>query len=121
VTVGTRIRYMGNKQQLAGEVAVFCESRYDGRRLVDLFGGMGSVAGAAAASGRNVWVNDIQSYAQLATRCLIASSEQPPPADLTRRALLPAYRRNLAAFRERYAADLESERHVLPWFAAFQF
>ncbi len=113
MTVGTRIRYMGNKQQLAGEVAVFCESRYDGRRLVDLFGGMGSVAGAAAASGRNVWVNDIQSYAQLATRCLIASSEQPPPADLTRRALLPAYRRNLAALRERYAADLESERHVL--------
>jgi hypothetical protein len=45
-----RIRYMGNKQQLAGEVAVFCESLRDGRRLVDLFGGMGSVAGAAAAS-----------------------------------------------------------------------
>jgi adenine-specific DNA-methyltransferase len=104
---------MGNKQQLAGEVAVFCESLRDGRRLVDLFGGMGSVAGAAAASGRNVWVNDIQSYAQLATRCLIASSEQPPPADLARRTLLSAYRQNLRALRERYAAALESERHVL--------
>lgn len=109
MAVGTRIRYMGNKQQLAGEVAVFCESLRDGRRLVDLFGGMGSVAGAAAASGRNVWVNDIQSYAQLATRCLIASSEQAPPADSVRRTLLPAYRRNLGALRERYAAALKSE------------
>lgn len=113
VTVGTRIRYMGNKQQLAGEVAVFCESISDRRRLVDLFGGMGSVAGAAAASGRNVWVNDIQSYAQLATRCLLASSEQPPLVDEARRALLPAYRRNLGALGERLAAELESERHVL--------
>lgn len=104
---------MGNKQQLAGEVAVFCESLRDGRRLVDLFGGMGSVAGAAAASGRNVWVNDIQSYAQLATRCLIASSEEPPDADSVRRTLLPAYRQNLSALRERYAAELESERHIL--------
>lgn len=113
MTVGMRIRYMGNKQQLAGEVAVFCESLSDGRRLVDLFGGMGSVAGAAAAGGRSVWVNDIQSYAQLATRCLIASSAEPPPADAARRALLPAYRRNLSSLRERYAAALESERHVL--------
>ena len=113
MTVGTRIRYMGNKQQLAGEVAVFCESLRDGRRLVDLFGGMGSVAGAAAASGRNVWVNDIQSYAQLATRCLITSSNEPPPADSVRRTLLPAYRHNLSALRERYATELESERHVL--------
>ena len=69
MTAGTRIRYMGNKQQLAGEVAVFCETLSADRRLVDLFGGMGSVAGAAASSGRSVWVNDIQSYAQLATRC----------------------------------------------------
>jgi adenine-specific DNA-methyltransferase len=89
MTVGTRIRYMGNKQQLAGEVAVFCETLNRSWRLVDLFGGMGSVAGAAASSGRNVWVNDIQEYAQLATRCLIASSEEPPSVDTARRALLP--------------------------------
>ncbi len=113
MTVGTRIRYMGNKQQLAGEVAVFCETLSADRRLVDLFGGMGSVAGAAAASGRSVWVNDIQSYAQLATRCLIASSEDPPPVEVVRRVLLPAYRRNLSALRERYSAAMEAERRVL--------
>ena len=104
---------MGNKQQLAEEVAVFCAAMSPKRRLVDLFGGMGSVAGAAAASGRSVWVNDIQNYAQLVTGCLIASSEDPPPAALVRRILLPAYRRNLCALRERYASELESERRVL--------
>lgn len=113
MTAGTRIRYMGNKQQLAGEVAVFCESLNPRRRLVDLFGGMGSVAGAAASSGRSVWVNDIQEYAQLATRCLIASSEEPPAVDVVRRVLLPAYRANLAALRERYAAPLRAEQRVL--------
>lgn len=113
ITAGTRIRYMGNKQQLAGEVAVFCESLNRRRRLVDLFGGMGSVAGAAAASGRTVWVNDVQEYAQLATRCLIASSEEPPGVDVVRRVLLPAYRANLAALRERYASALRAEQRVL--------
>lgn len=104
---------MGNKQQLAGEVAVFCKSMSCRRRLVDLFGGMGFVAGAAAESGRTVWVNDIQSYAQLVTRCLIASSEDPPPRDFVRRILLPVYRRNLAALKERYSRELEAERRVL--------
>jgi adenine-specific DNA-methyltransferase len=104
---------MGNKQQLAGEVAVFCKSMSRNRRLVDLFGGMGFVAGAAADSGRSVWVNDIQSYAQLVTRCLIGSSEDPPPRDLVPRTLLPAYRRNLMALKERYAGALASERSVL--------
>lgn len=104
---------MGNKQQLAGEVAVFCATLSPDRRLVDLFGGMGSVAGAAAMSGRSVWVNDIQTYAQLATRCLIASSEEPPPVELVRRVLLPAYRRNLSALRERYASAMATERRVL--------
>ena len=113
MTVGTRIRYMGNKQQLAGEVAVFCKSMSRERRLVDLFGGMGFVAGAAAESGRNVWVNDVQSYAQLVTRCLISSVEAPPQKDVVPRVLLAGYRRNLEALRERYASELESERRVL--------
>jgi adenine-specific DNA-methyltransferase len=113
MNAGTRIRYMGNKHQLAGEVAMFCESLSPRRRLVDLFGGMGSVAGAAASSGRNVWVNDIQHYAQLATRCVLASTEDPPTADVARRVLLPAYRANLAALRERYTAALRAEQRVL--------
>lgn len=113
MTAGTRIRYMGNKQQLAGEVAVFCESLSLDRRLIDLFGGMGSVAGAAATSGRSVWVNDIQSYAQLAARCLITSSEEPPPVEFVRRTLLRAYRQNLTALRDRFAEALQSEKRVL--------
>lgn len=113
MTVGTRIRYMGNKQQLAGEVAVFCTSLNAQRRLVDLFGGLGSVGGAAATSGRSVWVNDIQDYAQLATRCLIASSQGPPMVGDARRALLPAYRANLGELRDRFADELSAEHRVL--------
>lgn len=113
MTAGSRIRYMGNKQQLAGEVALYCGSLSAKRRLVDLFGGMGSVAGAAATSGRCVWVNDIQSYAQLVTRCLVASAEEPPDVDAARHALLPAYRANLTALRERYAGPLRAEQRVL--------
>jgi adenine-specific DNA-methyltransferase len=104
---------MGNKQLLADDVAVFCGSLSSDRRLVDLFGGMGSVAGAAAASGRSVWVNDVQSYAQLATRCLITSLEWPLSPEAVRRLLLPAYRSNLAALRERYAGELTAERRML--------
>src|SRR4051794_14724441 len=104
---------MGNKQQLASEVAIFCASLSPDRRLVDLFGGLGSVAGAAAASGRSVWANDVQAYARLATRCLIASTEGPPDADAARRVLLPAYRTNLKSLRERYVTEMRAERRVL--------
>jgi adenine-specific DNA-methyltransferase len=113
MSAGTRIRYMGNKQQLAGEVARYCESLSADRRLVDLFGGMGSVAGAAAASGRRVWVNDIQTYAQLAARCLIATAKDPPAVDEARHALLPDYRANLTALRDRFADALRAEQRVL--------
>jgi len=104
---------MGNKQQLAGEVAVFCASLDPQLRLVDLFGGMGSIAGAVAASRRPVWVNDVQSYAQLAARCLIASRTDPPNVETMRRLLLPAYRANLTALDERYGRELRAERRVL--------
>lgn len=113
MTPGTRIRYMGNKQQLAGEVATFCETLSPSRRLVDLFGGMGSVAGAAALSRRNVWANDIQQYAQLATRCLITNEAEAPDADWARRILLPSYRTNLSALRERFEAPMRAEQRVL--------
>jgi adenine-specific DNA-methyltransferase len=104
---------MGNKQQLAGDVAVFCASLEPQRRLVDLFGGMGSVAGAAANSRRAVWVNDIQRYAQLASRCLIAGREDPPEVEVMRELLLPVYRANLNALDERYGHELRAERRVL--------
>src|SRR5215211_6920108 len=104
---------MGNKQQLAGKVATFCESLAPEPRLVDLFGGMGSVAGAAAASRRRVLVNDVQHYAQLATRCLITSREEPPDVDAMRCLLLPAYRRNLKSLQQRYADALREERRIL--------
>lgn len=104
---------MGNKQQLADDVAIYCTGLGPRRRLVDLFGGMGSVAGAAASSGRSVWLNDVQTYARLAARCLIASSEEPPSVATARRLLQAGYRSNLTKLRDRYVSALRAERNIL--------
>src|ERR1700757_433955 len=104
---------MGNKQQIAGDVASFCEALDRRLRLVDLFAGVGAGAGAAASSRRAGGVNDIQLYAQLAARCLITSREDPPDVERARQLLLPAYRSNLSKLGERYGRELSAERKVL--------
>jgi hypothetical protein len=61
---GPRIRYMGTKHSLASEVASHVRGLPPGP-LLDLFGGMGSIAGALAPH-RPAYVNDVQAYASLA-------------------------------------------------------
>ncbi len=110
---GTRIRYMGNKVSLARDVAAIAESVDPNRVLVDLFGGMCSVAGAVSYSGRNVWNNDIQHYAHLVARCLLTSRQLPPSREKAVRTLIPKYRSNLTALRTRFMMELKAEREVL--------
>lgn len=113
VPAGTRIRYMGNKVALAHHVGALIEQVEEDWPLVDLFGGMCSVAGAVSQSGRSVVVNDVQRYARLVASCLLASHDGPPDADVAMRAVVPAYRANLAALRERFNEDIKRERQVL--------
>lgn len=110
---GTRIRYMGNKVALAGDVAALIAQLDASRTLVDLFSGMCSVAGAVSGSGRRVWVNDFQRYAELVARCLLCSQDRPPSRDRFVNELLPAYRANLASLSERFASELKDESRVL--------
>ena len=110
---GTRIRYMGNKVALASDVATQISELERSRTLVDLFGGMCSIAGAVSRSERRVWVNDAQHYAELVAKCLLRSQEPPPSRDQVAKDLLPAYRENLQLLSERFADDLKIERRVL--------
>ncbi|HWF33166.1 MAG TPA: DNA adenine methylase [Solirubrobacteraceae bacterium] len=110
---GTRIRYMGNKVALAQDVSAIVETVEPNRVLVDLFGGMCSVAGAVSRSGRHVWNNDIQHYAHLVARCLLTSKVAPPSRDKAVRVLTSSYRFNLTALRARFEEDLRIEREVL--------
>lgn len=110
---GTRIRYMGNKRALASDVAAVCATLDPERPLVDLFGGMCNVAGAVASSERPVYVNDIQSYAELAARCLIASPKRTPHRGTVETALRQGFLCNRGALRKRFAEDLSEEAGAL--------
>lgn len=108
---GPRIRYMGTKQAIAAEVAALARGLPEGL-LVDLFGGMCSVAGAIAPD-RNAYANDIQSYAALAARCVLTSRAGSPGRSLGERKLSPLYRENRAALVDRFAREIANERRVL--------
>jgi adenine-specific DNA-methyltransferase len=110
---GTRIRYMGNKRALAAEVAVICQDLEPSLRLVDLFGGMCNVAGAVAPAARTVCVNDVQHYAELAARCVIAAPTGPPCPDAVATTLRPAFISNRGSLRKRFAGPLRQERDAL--------
>lgn len=111
--MSVRIRYMGNKREMAGDVAAIIDDLRPGRPVLDLFCGMCSVAGALADTGRPVWVNDVQRYATLAARCLVAASDGPPDADATVRLLAASVQRNRDALLERFADDVDVEDRVL--------
>jgi adenine-specific DNA-methyltransferase len=110
---GTRIRYMGNKVDLAQDVGQLIE-RFDRRKpLVDLFSGMCSVAGAVSSSARQVWVNDAQTYARLVASCLLCSQDPPPDRERAVPILMPAYRTNRKKLNERFDAELAVEKQAL--------
>jgi len=111
--MAVRIRYMGNKREIAADVAELVAGLRPHRPLIDLFSGMCFVAGAIAPSGRQVWVNDIQRYAELVGRCLVATVERPPRADAMVALLGPALARNRGQLEARFGDELAEERATL--------
>lgn len=71
------ISYMGTKRELAASVASVISIAKPGVML-DAFAGMGAVA-QAVSSERNVWLNDIQQFAHLVSKCVFTSRETPKP------------------------------------------
>lgn len=111
--MATRIRYMGNKHDVAPVVAELVRRRRADRPFLDLFCGLCSVGGAVARTGRQVVGNDIQSFAALVSRCLVATAETPPsPAEL-KDALWRSHLHNERRLLERFGSDVAHEARVL--------
>lgn len=111
--VATRIRYMGNKHSVAPHVAAIVEEESTDRAFVDAFSGMCSVAGAISHSGRRVICNDIQGYAALVAKCLIATPEAAPTASRLRDALLGPYSYNRGRLTSYLNPEVAEEDRVL--------
>lgn len=111
--MSVRIQYMGTKRRLAPAVGGLAAQLRPRAPFVDLFCGMCSVAGAVAESRRQVWLNDVQHYAQEVAHCLACSAEEPPPADTVFAAISPAADENRGALTARFAAQLAVEHTVL--------
>lgn len=111
--MGTRIRYMGNKHDIAPFVADFMRERDAGDPFIDVFCGMCSVGGAIAPSGRRVVCNDIQSFAAHIARCLVATPESPPSPEQLKGALLESYAYNRRQLVERFQDALAEENLIL--------
>jgi adenine-specific DNA-methyltransferase len=108
-----RIRYMGNKHAIAGEIAGLVSERTRGIPIVDVFCGLSSIASAIAPSKRPVWGNDVQAYAALAARCQTASAKGPLKSGDMARRLAPHYSRNLRALKARFEDELATEARAL--------
>lgn len=111
--MGTRIRYMGNKHDIAPFVADFMRERNTDEPFVDAFCGMCSVGGAIAPSGRRVVCNDVQSFAAHVARCLVATPEPSPSPTRLKGALSESYTYNRRRLNERFREDLAEEDLVL--------
>jgi adenine-specific DNA-methyltransferase len=110
--MSSRISYMGTKHELAHDVArVIAECRPG--RLLDAFAGMGAVAEAHVGK-RQVWTNDVQHFAHLASSCRFTDPDDPVSATQMRRLVSPLFRQNLGRLREQnsraWSATLKSKR-----------
>ncbi|HEX8744040.1 MAG TPA: DNA adenine methylase [Thermoleophilaceae bacterium] len=111
--MATRIRYMGNKHDVAPVVAELVRRRRRNRPFLDLFCGMCSVGGAVADTSHRVVGNDVQQFAAHVARCLIATPEAPPKSDELIRSLRRSYLHNQRKLVERFGVDLAREDRVL--------
>lgn len=111
--MATRIRYMGNKHDVAPSVAALAAERPPSVPLVDAFCGMCSIGGSIAPSGRRVICNDIQSFATLVARCLVATCPGPPRVATVRAALAGPYAYNHRLLVERFSEELAEEERIL--------
>jgi adenine-specific DNA-methyltransferase len=108
-----RIRYMGNKHDVAPIVADLVRRQRMDRAFLDMFCGMCSVGGAVAGTGRRVIGNDVQTYAALTARCLVATADTPPQWETLTSSLRRSYLHNEKRLLTRFRQDVEREDRVL--------
>ncbi|HEX4436523.1 MAG TPA: DNA adenine methylase [Solirubrobacteraceae bacterium] len=104
---------MGNKHDVAPVVAELVRRRRRDRPFLDVFCGLCSVGGAVARTGHSVVGNDVQSFAALVARCLVATPESPPSREELNDSLRRSYLYNERRLLERFGADVASEARIL--------
>jgi adenine-specific DNA-methyltransferase len=106
-----RISYMGTKHELAATVREVVQNCQPGL-LLDAFAGMGAIA-ESLANDRNVWTNDVQHFAHLATSCRLADENGPLPVRQISRMARPLFKANLKALLDQNEGALRLERKAL--------
>lgn len=104
---------MGNKHDVAPVVAELVRRRRRNRPFLDVFCGMCSVGGAVAATGHQVVGNDVQHFASLVARCLVATPESPPSPSTLTKTLWRSHLYNQRRLLERFGADVALEERIL--------
>jgi adenine-specific DNA-methyltransferase len=103
---------MGAKHDLAPMVALAIRTAAPGA-VLDLFSGMCSLAGAVAASDRQVWCNDVQAYAGLAASVLVGLPTDDIDPHQILEAVRPHYIENQRPLESRFEEDLHVEQELL--------
>jgi adenine-specific DNA-methyltransferase len=111
--MSTRIRYMGNKHDVAPFVAQLVSRRSRERPFLDVFCGLCSVGGAIARTGNRVIGNDIQGFAVLVARCLLATAQAPPSPQQLKGVLWRSYLHNQRRLLERFADEVAREDAII--------
>ncbi len=111
--MATRIRYMGNKHDVAPTVAALVRRRRPNQPFLDIFCGLCSVGGAVARTGHRVIGNDVQSYATLVAGCLIATPAGPPSPPALASDLRRSYLHNRRQLVARFEQEIEDEQRIL--------
>lgn len=109
--MSVQISYMGTKRELAPTVSNILSELPDGP-LLDVFAGMGAVAESVSAA-REVWVNDIGSFASTVGRALFTSRRGPPPSKKARDDLESDFEKNRGSLRRRFGSSLRLEESYL--------
>lgn len=102
--------YMGNKRQIAGQLAEVI-ARAPAGPLLDAFAGMSAV-GAAVAPERPVWCNDVQLFAYSVARSYFTARSQPKLSPEAVSECQNLFEKNRTVLGRSFASALAQERRA---------
>lgn len=105
------ISYMGTKRPLAPLVAELASDCRPGACL-DLFSGMCAV-GQKLSTTRQIWSNDLQSFASLVAKCQFCSSNNPPSPRYTDQIIGTNFRERLEKLLRDLSSEINEERDAI--------
>ncbi len=109
--MGVGISYMGTKRELAPSVSDVI-SRAQTGPLLDAFAGMCSVA-EEVATRRQVWTNDVQTFAAEVGRALFTSHDEPPLPIRTADLHFPGFDKHRQRLEEEFRTAVDAEDELL--------